>query len=339
MKHKLIALALVTVLICMVLGSSIACEEIAEPPPPQYELTISSTEGGSVIWPGEGTFTYDEGDEVELVAEAEEGYYFVNWIGDVGTIADVEAAATIITMNGDYSITANFLRMYALVVGIEDYPGEDNDLPNFTNETTWVANYLGGLGYKVTQLLDSKATVANVAAELKNLVDNSTSCSKVVFHYNGHGTVTLNLLTSGMYLYDGTLNSSEMKDILASMQYEQFLLVFDCCVAGDFAGGLNPLDQDVAGADRVVVTASHQRRFGWMNPETGWGTFGQAFWQEGLGGNKGDDPPTGNNDGAASAEEAFLYVKQQVDPYLIESNPQISDQYQSPLPYTEQLLL
>jgi len=42
------------------------------------------------------------------VAEAEEGYRFVNWTGDVDTIADDDDATTTITMNGDYFITANF---------------------------------------------------------------------------------------------------------------------------------------------------------------------------------------------------------------------------------------
>ena len=73
-----------------------------------YDLTISSTAGGSVTTPGEGTFTYGEGTEVPLVAEADEGYLFVNWSGDVGDIADVNAATTTITMNGDYAITARF---------------------------------------------------------------------------------------------------------------------------------------------------------------------------------------------------------------------------------------
>jgi hypothetical protein len=48
----------------------------------EYDLTMSSTAGGSVTAPGEGTFTYIEGTEVNLVAEAEEGYRFVNWTGD-----------------------------------------------------------------------------------------------------------------------------------------------------------------------------------------------------------------------------------------------------------------
>ena len=79
-----------------------------EIPPVQYDLTISSTAGGSVTTPGEGVFTYDEGAVVDLVATPGAGYLFVEWTGDVGTIDDVYAASTTITMNGDYSITANF---------------------------------------------------------------------------------------------------------------------------------------------------------------------------------------------------------------------------------------
>ena len=73
-----------------------------------YTLTISSTGGGSVIIPGEGTFTYDPGTEVDLIAITEGFYYFDKWTGDVGTIANVNSAATNITMNDDYSITANY---------------------------------------------------------------------------------------------------------------------------------------------------------------------------------------------------------------------------------------
>jgi hypothetical protein len=79
-----------------------------------YDLTISSTEGGSVTTPGVGTFNYDEGTVVDLTAEAEEGYRFVEWTGDVDTIAAVNNTITTITMNGDYSITANFVAVYDL---------------------------------------------------------------------------------------------------------------------------------------------------------------------------------------------------------------------------------
>ena len=75
---------------------------------PEYDLTISSTAGGSVTTPGEGTFAYYEGADVELVAQADEGYQFVNWTGDMDDIANVNDATTTITINDDYSITANF---------------------------------------------------------------------------------------------------------------------------------------------------------------------------------------------------------------------------------------
>ena len=83
-------------------------EEDESEPPAQYRLGISSTVGGGVTTPGEGMFNYNAGDVLDLVAEAEEGYHFEEWTGDVDTIDDVSAAATTITMNGDYSITAGF---------------------------------------------------------------------------------------------------------------------------------------------------------------------------------------------------------------------------------------
>jgi hypothetical protein len=78
------------------------------PGPVQYSLTISVTEGGEVVTPGEGTSTYDEGTSVTLVVFPHSGYGFVNWTGDVETIGDVNAASTTITMNDDYEVTANF---------------------------------------------------------------------------------------------------------------------------------------------------------------------------------------------------------------------------------------
>ena len=78
------------------------------PGPVQYDLTISVTEGGEVVTPGEGTFAYDERAVVTLIVFPHTGYDFVNWTGDVETVSDVNAASTVITMNGDYLVTANF---------------------------------------------------------------------------------------------------------------------------------------------------------------------------------------------------------------------------------------
>ena len=97
--------------------------------PVPHDLTTSSTAGGSVTTPGEGVFTYDEGTVVDLVAEAEEDCRFTMWTGDVEDILDIYAAETTITMNDDYSITANFVATYDLttsstVGGTVTEPGE-----------------------------------------------------------------------------------------------------------------------------------------------------------------------------------------------------------------------
>ena len=76
--------------------------------PGWYSLTISSTPGGNVTEPGVGTYVYSNSTVVHLVAVADTGYQFVGWTGDVGTIGNVSAAETTITMNGSYYITANF---------------------------------------------------------------------------------------------------------------------------------------------------------------------------------------------------------------------------------------
>jgi len=108
MKNRLLFVSLAVILALSV--GHIGCGGEAVPEITQYHLTISSTEGGLVTTPGQGTesFIYDEGEVVNLVAEPNEGYRFAGWVGDVGTIADVSAATTTITMSANYSIMASF---------------------------------------------------------------------------------------------------------------------------------------------------------------------------------------------------------------------------------------
>jgi len=97
---------------------------------PTYNLTISGTTDGSVTTPGEGIYTYDEGTVVDLVATPDSGYEFINWTGDISTIVDTNAASTTITMNGDYSVTANFIAADRDGDGI---PNSIDNCPNTAN--------------------------------------------------------------------------------------------------------------------------------------------------------------------------------------------------------------
>jgi hypothetical protein len=83
--------------------------------PVRYNLTISSTAGGNVTRPGEGPFMFAR-TAVRLVATPDAGFGFVNWTGNVTTIANVTAANTTIHMDGNYSIMANFVAVYHLTM-------------------------------------------------------------------------------------------------------------------------------------------------------------------------------------------------------------------------------
>jgi hypothetical protein len=104
MTRKLMLVALIALLVCTGFGFKASCTA----PATEWRLTISSTEGGSVPIPGEGIFWYSDGQAVVLSARPDPGYRFVNWIGKVQAINDAHQATTIINMELDYTITANF---------------------------------------------------------------------------------------------------------------------------------------------------------------------------------------------------------------------------------------
>jgi len=73
-----------------------------------YNLTIDSTAGGNVTDPVANVSSYEHGTVVNLTAEPEADYAFLEWTGDNDTIAEVYLATTNITMYDNYSIWAIF---------------------------------------------------------------------------------------------------------------------------------------------------------------------------------------------------------------------------------------
>jgi hypothetical protein len=101
-SHYMARVSILLIAVALIAGT-IGCEPVV-----RYNLTVSSTEGGKVVSPGEGTFSCSGRRGVILLAASNTGYHFVNWTGNVDTIAHVNSAATTITMCGNYSIMANF---------------------------------------------------------------------------------------------------------------------------------------------------------------------------------------------------------------------------------------
>lgn len=102
--------------LALVVGMMSCAVEVDPAPaaPVEHRLTILCRSGGSITNPGEGTFDYEEGSIVALAATPTTGYRFDVWSGDTEAIANLNAASTTITMNDNYSITANFVAQYIL---------------------------------------------------------------------------------------------------------------------------------------------------------------------------------------------------------------------------------
>ena len=215
MKHKSIAVALITVLLCMVVGNSVACTT----PVTEYHLTIDSTDGGDVSKPGEGRFSYcpQQGERVVLVAVPYPGYQFVNWTGDVGTIADVNAVVTTITVNDDYSITANFAKPYSLTIsstegGSVTTPGEGTSVYDEGDVVKLVATPDPGYGF--VNWTGDVGTVANVNAASTSITMNGDYSLTANFEELAEYDLTTSSTTGGSVTvpgegtfthYDGTV--------------------------------------------------------------------------------------------------------------------------------------
>jgi hypothetical protein len=93
----------------------------------QHTLTVASGGNGSVT----GSGTYNWGSTVSIAATADAHYRFVSWItsGSV-TVANASSAGTTVTINGDGTVTANFvIGQHTLTVAVTKYgsvimPGE-----------------------------------------------------------------------------------------------------------------------------------------------------------------------------------------------------------------------
>jgi len=189
-KHHYLAIVSTFLITVAVIAGIVGCEPTLAQ---QYDLTIASTAGGSVTMPGEGVFSCDMCVAVNLVATPSSGYQFVNWTGNVSTIANVNAAITTITLNGDYSITANFEAIpagqYSLAIassgcGFVNTPGEG------------IFNYDKGTVVELMANIVGDNAFVEWTGDVSTIADVKDATTTITMHGNYAITATFYCVTS-----------------------------------------------------------------------------------------------------------------------------------------------
>ncbi len=143
-----------------------------------YRLTISSTAGGSVIYPGEGEFLHENGDVVYIEAKPNDGSVFVRWSGSLSNSMNPLCLA----MHQDIDIRANFASVVNPDPGAEVVTFSDSALQAAVTEALSVSAPTPADMLGLTELDCSGQGVASLAGleyaghlQILDASDNSIS--------------------------------------------------------------------------------------------------------------------------------------------------------------------
>lgn len=139
-------------------------------------------------------------------------------------------------------------RVWVLSVGISDYPGGANDLPECANDAVKIAEALRNQGLTAPEreilLTDSRATTGAIRQALQRIAREIRPDDTFVFFYSGHGGQReghsadpheLDGVDEYLYVYDGELLDDEFARLTDAIRARTSLIAIDACFAGGFA--------------------------------------------------------------------------------------------------------
>ncbi len=199
----------------------------------------------------------------------------------------------------------SFAKVYLVSVGISDYPGTDMDLslPAKDAQTiTWVYSKNSDLHY--CQLLNEKATLANIVKAMESVYAKAKENDKIVFFYSGHG------YEGGFYVYDGYLGYDKIRKVMAKSDCKNKMIFADACFSGKIRTGGSSSSQtqvdDAKKANVMLFLSSRSDELSYERPGMDNGFF-TTYLQKGLRGSADK-----NQNKIITARELFEYVHKNV---------------------------
>ncbi|MBN2445614.1 MAG: S8 family serine peptidase, partial [Phycisphaerae bacterium] len=211
----------------------------------QYSLTINITGSGSVTKnPNQGTYTY--GQIVQLTANADPGWTFDHWAGDLAGSTNPDT----ITMDGDKTVTAVFVQdQYTLTINVVGSGSVDKDPDQ--------ATYTYGQIVDVTAIADAGWTFDYWSDDLSGSVNPETIVMNgnrtITAHFTqDEYTLTVNIAGNGSvtkypdratYIYGQTVELTASADMGWHFDHWE----------GDLTGSTNPDSVYMDGSKTVTA--------------------------------------------------------------------------------------
>lgn len=153
------------------------------------------------------------------------------------------------------SVPATPSNRYAIVIGVQDYPGADSDLSYPDNDADDMATLLSAQGWTVIKRLiasseaistDGVPNRANIQAAIAGATATigSDSTASLLVYYSGHGSVSGSTayiipsdgITAGGSLYQSDwITPATLTSWMTAVPAKNRILILDSCYSGGFA--------------------------------------------------------------------------------------------------------
>ncbi|MCF2136795.1 MAG: caspase family protein [Candidatus Thorarchaeota archaeon] len=273
----------------------------------------------------------------DITTNFDGSYYFYDWTVNTDGQYTIDATATSTRKRkASYSITVQVgsnpppsAAKWAVIIGIADYQGHDNDLWNPDEDAKEMKEILAENNYpdaNIKLLLNRKATAQAILDAIDWLIANEGPNDEVVFFYSGHGfrapdadgwdsDLEADGNDEGIVSYDlYGLPDGMLAARFANLESTHVAMIFASCHSGGMFDDNN--DVGLTGTGRVLVSACKADQYGWDYLTLKNTLFFYYWGDEGL-----------LQDNANSVESAYTYAYPKVVAEQPDSQPQIWDHY------------
>ena len=214
--------------------------------------------------------------------------------------------------------------VWAVVVGIDDYPGTDADLKAAVADARDVDSALAGYGVPASHrllLLDKQATADNIRGGLAWMTGRASADSTAVFFYSGHvrqvagdpardgeNVAEAIVAADGDNVYDG-----QVADILRSLEARTAWIGIAACYGGGFDNALAP--------GRILTAAAGEDDVAYENSSLGHSYMVEYMVRRAMLQGKA----------AGSVQDAFAWARAQIARDYPNRQPVIIDRTRGPV--------